>query len=274
MPAINLPWLRKYTKAFELGFETALEYRINFMISLISAAYPIIIQTFLWSAIFKGSAQDTLYGYTFRQMMVYTFLAGLIGRIIRTGFEYEIMEDVKSGRFSRFLVQPVGYFPYRLASFYGQKAPSLTIILIILALVLAGLSFYWSISLEFTRILAFLLTLALAVTLNFMIFYCFSAVSFWIVEIGFLFEGIRIVTILLSGGIFPLEVFGQRFVQITALLPFKYTINYPINVLNGKLSGPEIAQGMLIQLAWIALSMLVANMLWKIGSRRFVAVGG
>jgi ABC-2 type transport system permease protein len=244
------------------------------MISLISAAYPIIIQTFLWSAIFKGSSQDTLYGYTFRQMMVYTFLAGLIGRIIRTGFEYEIMDDVKSGRFSRFLVQPLGYFPYRLASFYGHKAPSLAIILAILALVLAGLSFYWSISLELTRILAFLLTLALAVTLNFMIFYCFSAVSFWIVEIGFLFEGIRIVTILLSGGIFPLEVFGQRFVQITALLPFKYTINYPINVLNGKLAGPEIAQGMLIQLVWIAVTMVIANLLWKAGSRRFVAVGG
>ncbi len=57
--------------------------------------------------------------------------------------------------------------------------------------------------------------------------------SFWIVEVGFLFEGIRIVTILLSGGIFPLEVFGERFVQVMNLLPFKYTVSYPINVLNG-----------------------------------------
>jgi ABC-2 type transport system permease protein len=274
MLATDLGWLRKYTKAFELGFETALEYRINFLISLISAAYPIIIQTFLWTAIYNGSSQEVLYGYTFRQMMVYTFLAGLVGRIIRTGFEYEIMDDVKSGRFSKFLVQPLGYFPFRLASFYGQKAPSLAIILAILAVVLAGLSYFWGISLEFTRVLAFLLTLGLAVTLNFLIFYCFSAVSFWIVEVGFLFEGIRIVTILLSGGIFPLEVFGQRFVQITALLPFKYTINYPINVLNGRLSGPEIAQGLLIQLAWIGICWGIANLLWKAGSRRFVAVGG
>ena len=60
------------------------------------------------------------------------------------------------------------------------------------------------------RVLFHGLILALAVTLNFLIFYCISAMAFWIVEVGFLFEGIRIVFVLLSGGIFPLEVFGTR----------------------------------------------------------------
>ncbi len=38
-----------------MGFQTAMEYRLNFLISLISAAYPIIIQTFLWTAIFSST---------------------------------------------------------------------------------------------------------------------------------------------------------------------------------------------------------------------------
>ena len=42
----DFPWLRKYTKAFEMGFQTALEYRVNFLISLISAAYPIFYPDF------------------------------------------------------------------------------------------------------------------------------------------------------------------------------------------------------------------------------------
>ena len=130
------------------------------------------------------------------------------------------------------------------------------------------------ISLELPRVLAFLFTLVLAVVLNFMIFYCFSAVSFWIIEIGFLFEGIRIVTILLSGGIFPLEVFGERFVQIMKLLPFMYTVSYPINVLNGKVPADQLAAGLFMQLLWIGLCLLLANMLWRQGGRRYVAVGG
>jgi ABC-2 type transport system permease protein len=98
--------------------------------------------------------------------------------------------------------------------------------------------------------------------------------SFWIVEVGFLFEGIRIVTVLLSGGIFPLEVFGTRFVQVMNLLPFKYTVNYPINVLNGQIAPAGIVTGMLIQCGWIAAFLFIANFLWRVGSRRYVAVGG
>lgn len=274
MQSSRFPWLKKYSKAFEMGFQMALEYRINFLISLISAAYPIFIQTFLWTAIFQGSGQEVVYGYTYRQMIAYTFLAGLVTRIVRTGFEYEIMDDVKNGKYSKFLVQPLGYFPYRLCSYFGQKAPNLAMILAILVIVLIGLNAFWGVSLEFVRILAFLVTLALAVTLNFLIFYCVSSVAFWIVEIGFLFEGIRIVTVLLSGGIFPLEVFGARFVQVMNLLPFKYTVNYPINVLNGRLAPAEIAGGMVIQCLWIAASWVLANFLWRVGGRRYVAVGG
>lgn len=267
-------WVLKYYKAFELGFQAALEYRLNFMLSLVSAIYPIIIQTFMWTAIFGGSGADAVYGYTYRQMIAYTFLAGLVARLVRTGFEYEIMEDIKSGKYSKFLVQPLGYFPYRLASFYGQKLPGLSIVLVVLALVLVGLNLFFGFSVQFERVLLFLVVLVPAVSLNFIIFYCFSAISFWIVEVGFLFGGIHIVTVLLSGGIFPLEVFGDPFVQVMNLLPFKYTVNYPINVLNGRLGLAEIGSGLLMQVVWIGLCLLLANLLWRVGGRRYVAVGG
>jgi ABC-2 type transport system permease protein len=267
-------YIRKYIKTFELGFQTALEYRLNFLLSLVSAAYPILIQTFMWTAIFNASTQDMVYGYTYRQMIAYTFLAGLVARLVRTGFEYDIMDDVKSGKFSKFLVQPLGYFPYRLCSFFGQNLPGQSIILGILAVVLVGLNVFWGVSLEFWRIQAFLMTLMLAAGLNFLIFYCISAISFWIVEVGFLFEGIRITTILLSGGIFPLEVFGERFVQVMNLLPFKYTVSFSINVLNGKLTLAELGIGVIMQVTWIGICLLLANFIWRLGSRRYVAVGG
>jgi ABC-2 type transport system permease protein len=53
-----------------------------------------------------------------------------------------------------------------------------------------------------------------------------------------------------------------------------YTVNYPINVLNGRLSSGEIIGGMVIQCFWIVTCLLLAQLLWRIGSRRYVAVGG
>jgi len=272
--SFELRWLPKYIKSFELGFQAALEYRVNFLISLISAAYPIFIQTFLWTAIYRNSNEQVIYGYSYKQMIAYTFLAGLVVRIVRTGFEYEIMDDVKNGKFSRFLVQPLGYFPYRLCSFVGQKLPGQLMIAGILAIVLVGLNTFWGVSLEMFRVVAFLATLALAVVLNFLIFYCISAVAFWIVEIGFLFEGIRIVTILLSGGIFPLEVFGAQFQRVVSFLPFKYTVNFPINVISGKIPPGEVVVGIMMQCLWIGICLFFARLIWRQGSRRYVAVGG
>ncbi len=274
MSRLNPRWLEKYWITFAMGFETALEYRVNFAISLISAAYPIFIQTFLWTAIYGGTDESELFGYTYHQIIAYTFLAGLVARIVRTGFEYEIMDDVKNGRFSKFLVQPVGYFPYRLANFFGQKIPSTGMILVILAVTLVGLGAFGAITLHLGRIALFLAIMVLAMTLNFLIFYCISAIAFWIVEIGFLFEGFRIVIVLLSGGIFPLEVFGRHFVAITNFLPFKYTVNYPINVLSGKIAGDEIALGVVVQCLWIAACIVLADRMWRAGSKRYIAVGG
>ena len=270
----NIRWLQKYLITFEMGFQTALEYRMNFALSLVSAAYPIFIQTFMWTAIYGNSSEAELFGYSYRQIIAYTLMAGLVSRIVRTGFEYEIRDDVKNGKFSKFLVQPLGYFPYRLANFLGQKVPNLAMILAILIFMLLGLNLVWGISLETIRIVWFLLALALAMMLNFLVFYCISAVAFWIVEIGFLFEGIRIVIVLLSGGIFPLEVFGDDFVRLMNFLPFQYTVSFPINLLNGKVAGSDILPEMLIQCFWIGACALLARWLWSVSSQRYVAVGG
>ena len=266
--------LRKYAKAFELGVQTALEYRLNFLISLISAVYPIVIQVFLWTAIYGGSSESALYGYTYQQMIAYTFLAGLAARLVHTGFEYDIMEEIKNGKYSTFLVQPMGYFPYRLSAYLGGKLPNLGMILLVMAAVLIGLNAVWGVTVTAINVAIFLATLLLAIMLNFLIFYCFSAIAFWIVEIGFLFEGIRIVTILFSGGIFPLEVFGPTVMQVLNLLPFRYTVSFPLRVLNGQLTGAEIAQGVVMQVVWIALTAGLARLIWSLGGRRYVAVGG
>ena len=69
--------------------------------------------------------------------------------------DLNFFDDVKNGKFSKFLVQPLGYFPYRLCSFLGQKLPGLIMILGILVLVLLGLTAFWGVNLElepFSRI--------------------------------------------------------------------------------------------------------------------------
>ncbi|MBZ5797856.1 ABC-2 family transporter protein, partial [Burkholderia contaminans] len=82
---------------------------------------PIMTQIFLWLAVFGSSGQARVVDYSLPEMLVYVVMAGVTGKLIATGFEYEIATDIKEGGLAKFMVQPVHYFAYRFCRFIGGK---------------------------------------------------------------------------------------------------------------------------------------------------------
>jgi ABC-2 type transport system permease protein len=58
------------------------------------------------------------------------------------------------------------------------------------------------------------------------------------------------------------------------VLPFKYTFGYPIEVLAGDLTTRELLTGLAAQAGWIAAGALLVAAVWRVGVRRYAAVGG
>ena len=117
--------IRKYLHSLGLGLKEAIAYRADFWLGVASAAFPIFIQVFMWQALYGGSGQSALYGRSFAQMLSYSVAAAILWRLLRTGFEYEINDDIKNGGLSKYVVRPIHYLPYRLSCFVGQKLGAL-----------------------------------------------------------------------------------------------------------------------------------------------------
>lgn len=264
----------KYWYSFLMGMQSAMEYRANFFLSIFAAIIPIFIQTVLWISVYKNSANSVVFGYTFAQIIQYTVIAQLVSRFIRTDFEYEINEDIKTGGLNKFIVRPIGYFTYKLFCFLGQKVVNLFMITILFTICIFLLKYWLGSTVTSIGIVGFCITLILSLTLNFLIFFCVSTLGFWLIEIGFLFEAVRIVIITLSGGIFPLSIFGLKVISVLDWMPFKYTINFPVDVLNSQIVGWSLIKGIGIQLGWILALLILSNLFWHIGSKKYVAVGG
>jgi ABC-2 type transport system permease protein len=77
----------------------------------------------------------------------------------------------------------------------------------------------------------------------------------------------------ISGQMFPLELLGWAG-QMLKLLPFQYLAYFPAAVFLGKISGPALVQGLLIQLAWALGLAVLSRVLFKFGLRRYGAYGG
>lgn len=267
--------MRKYIYTLNLGIQETMAYRADFWLGIASAVFPIIIQIFMWQALYKGVGDEQLYGRTYAQMLAYSVAASLLWRFLKTGFEYEINDDIKTGGLSKYVIRPIDYLPYRLSCFLGQKIAVLLSGLALITLALTGVGLYFHSSpVTLNRVFLFLPILLSAVVLNFLIFFCVGMWAFWLSEIGFIFEAVRIVIVVLSGGIFPLEIFGDTLCTVLKLLPFNYAVGFPVDVLVGSVSRSAILTGIACQIIWIGLMVLISRLLWNLGKKKYLAAGG
>ncbi|MBB3108126.1 ABC-2 type transport system permease protein [Paenibacillus phyllosphaerae] len=264
----------KYVRTFILGLQNALTYRANFMLSLASCVFPILIQFFLWRSVFNSTDQEIVYGYTFSQMIAYVILSALAGKLVATGFEYEISNDIKTGQLSKFSVQPISYFLFRGCVFIGEKVVQLIILFLVFVAVIVALHVYLDFSIQIGQVLLFIGFIPLSLLLNFMIYYCLAALGFWFIEVWGIYHTFSLVAMVVGGGVFPLDVFGDSIQRVVLLLPFQYTIFHPISIVTGKIDLQAGLSGVWVVLGWIAVLFLLSKWAWRKGMKRFESVGG
>lgn len=265
----------QYRTIFFMGINDSMQYRLNFTLGLISAVFPIVIQMFIWKAVYSRNYNSVIYGFTYNQMILYTLLSALVSKFVASdGFEYEINEDIKNGGLNKYLIKPVSYSKYRISGSLGRKTPQSTILLIVLLIVLAVSSVALGQSIDIVRFVLFLISMCFATLLNIVMIYCISTAAFWLSDSGSFFLISSLVVNVLSGGIFPLEIFGKTLNAVFDFLPYKYTIYYPVTIINGKLEAKYILLIIGMQTLWIFLLLNFSKLLWRIGMKKYNAVGG
>ncbi|MGO4695654.1 ABC transporter permease [Paenibacillus sp. 2TAB26] len=265
---------RLYMAVFRVGVQHSMEYRFHFFLGLLGAAFPILVQYFIWTAVYEHSGKAALFSYSYGQIILYTILAGLVSKLIATQFEHQIADDIKNGGLNKYLIKPVSYFGYRLISFIGQKAIYYGITALFLICIIWISAARDVLDIQVVRIILFAVTLWGALLLNFLIAYCICASAFYLHEISYFFVITSLLVNILSGGMFPLEIFGESVVKALQYTPFPYTIYFPVNVLSGKTGTMAMYQGLFIQGGWILLFLLISRLTWRVSIKKYSAVGG
>jgi len=189
-------------------------------------------------------------------------------------FEYEINDDIKNGGLNKYIVKPVNYCFYRIACFFGQKI-SLSVVFLTILVTMAGIFRaigYFKI--HIMTIFCFLLALLFSLVLRFALYFCIGMTGFWASEISRVFPAIGIILTVISGGVFPVDILGDKMSGVFSFLPFKYLTQYPIDVITGKETNGTLGLAFAIQIFWILFFGVLAQLLWEKGLKRYIAVGG
>lgn len=260
----------KYLAAFKLSWQQALQYRFEFITSLVRTILGLGVIFFIWFNVFS---QTTNFGnYTLPKMITYLLLAQILHPLNPSRPAKNIAKEIKSGEFSTSLIRPYNYFVWQFA---WNAANQIIQFLVISLLLFAFLIFFPNL-LSFPttpNLLIFLLLLPLIFTFSYLLNLFWAGFAFWIIDIRLFYTFIALGVNFLSGELLPLDLFPSFLQKIASFLPFQYRVFFPISIYNNQLDPSQVLKGIITMISWTFILSLVVYKSWQKGIKKYEAVG-
>ncbi len=204
-------------------------------------------------------------------MVLYLIFSIYITRFLKSYSQYQITNDIRDGGINKYFVKPINHMMYFMFYELGDKFLKLLILFVpifylkIIHDIYIGDSFYVCLVVN---------VYFMSYVLTFLIFYILSLLAFYFTEVGKIFVAVDLIIVFFSGGIIPIDFFGERMVEVLSYLPFYYLIYFPLDIVIKEYSYINILIGLTIQIFWILIFFIISKFLWNRGKSKYSAFGG
>lgn len=262
------------------SIEERLVYRGDFAFATLVRFLPIVTQIFLWGAIY-GTTRHELNSYTYANMVSY-YLMAMLGRAFSSmpGLASGIARDVRDGTVKKYLTQPVDMLGYLFWHRVAHKLVYYVVATGPFALVFWLCRDYFNAWPDAWTIAAWLVSLALAFLIGFLLESLIGLIAFWFLEVSSLLFIYMMLNYFLSGHMIPLDWLPDWLGQRVQYLPFKYLAYVPATIMLTRDDGTprytheQLVGELSVAALWV-IGLLIANRIaFARGVRRYGAFGG
>lgn len=265
--------IRKYATNMQVGLQDALVYRANAVIWMLVDSLPAFTMLLIWRAVFRQN--EVIGGYRLGDMAAYYLAATFLGVALTPHPEYNISYEVRHGLLSHQLIRPWSYFWALITSESSWQVVKSTMNIPLLAVVvwLFRDNLIWP-QLNAVQWVFFAVSVALAYAINMGAKMALGSLAFWIVEPAGIIGIYDSLSWFLQGGVVPVDLFPPWLQSVGHMLPFQYSLAFPVQLMLGRWPATAIGSGLLTQLFWAVFLLGAAGVLWRRGTRIYSAVGG
>jgi ABC-2 type transport system permease protein len=259
--------------AFALSaFQTQLAYRGQVWSRLFGEIIGVVARIAIWIAVYEGL--QNVAGITLRDMITYAILSGTIlaawsyASLINT-----VGREIKTGDVAVFLLKPLSYPFYLLATECGNLAYR-TLAVVVPTVIVAALFYGFEPPASLFHGVMFAAYWLLAFLILFLIAAALGLVAFWMMTAFALEWFLQAALLIFSGTFIPLWFFPEGFAAVVSYLPFAWVGYYPAAVYLGKMDEAATWVHLAVGLGWTAALALAVAWLWHRASRRLTVQGG
>ena len=263
--------LKIFQRLWQVNWAEQWQYRANLIMYLLFWLVSPIVHLSVWTSI--ANANGSVSGLTANDFVTYYLLLLIVDQFTSNITIHIFAYKIQDGTLSSELVKPIHpMLTNTLVSNIAFKA------LMVMGFVPVWLILAFIFKPDFSTITWQGVLLAVpAVLLGFCIHFLLSgaitSVAFWTTRVYSIHEFYYALILLFSGQFVPLTLMPKLIQDISQYLPFQLLIYFPIQLILGKLSSAQIAQGYVIGGIWLAISIAVFNWVWRNGVKRYSAVG-
>lgn len=261
--------MKKLLSILKLQIIDSFTYRGDiFLYSLSGVAHPLIMLA-IWLTILTSGGNTPLERDEFIQYYLFLLIIKIWTGAWAAPF---IARDIRLGQLSPFLTRPVPYYFFQLGGNIGEKFIKT---LFVGPLVVALMTFFRQ---QLPTLTLFewsmvWLTWVGAAILTFVVDLCVGFAAFWLEDSEAVEDGYDLLMHIFSGQLIPIFALPLVFQRLSALLPFRYALSLPLEILLGRLGLRDLMSAILMQAFWVIAGLWLVQILWRRGLRRYSAVG-
>ena len=230
---------------------------------------PPLIYLFVWSTAAGGGA---IGGFTRGQFVAYYLILILVNQLTYSQTNWTVGDVIRYGGMNQLLLRPLSPFFDAVSSEVAGKV--VYMLFVIPATALLALVLRPEAEITMTNALAFVPAVLMAWALRFLWGYALALLAFWATRADALLALQDALVFLLAGQVAPTSLLPGALQTVSTVLPFRYMVGFPVEVLLGQLDTVQKLTGLAFQASWLLVAWLAFRAMWHRGVRRYAAVGG
>jgi ABC-2 type transport system permease protein len=259
-----------YLQQFKTTTVLMLQYRAMLFIWMSWHIVEPLVFLVVWTAV-SSSSGGSVGGYDPHGFAAYFILMMLVNQVTYSWIMYEYEYRIREGKLSFLLLRPVHPIHSDIADNISSKIVTLPLMLVA-ALILA-LIFRPQAHISLWAALAFVPALLLAFMVRFLLDWTVAQAAFWTTRTGAVNQTYSVLVLFLSGQFAPLSLFPAPIRALAQVLPFRWTIGFPVELLLGRVESREALLGIALQLVWLGVCVVLLRVVWRAGLKVYSAVG-
>ena len=267
--------MKSYLSYFKLKFITGLQYRAAALAGMATQLFFGFVYISVYVAFYEtgnGTVPMPL-----KQLVSFLWLNQAFFALVYMWYkDKDILTMIKNGNVAYELCRPQDLYWMWFSKIFGERLSNviLRFLPVIFIACILPYPYHLDLSISLIRLLIFLGSLILSSILMVSLVLLYHVICLFTLDEKGIVNIFMIISDVLSGLVLPIPFFPNWLQNISNILPFRYVSDFPFRLYVGNISIKEGLIGLIVQIIWIIILILIGRLITKKALKKAVIQGG